>query len=209
MERWPRSRVYTLKTVWIHCLKEPNYVTKITSTHGTHSLSNVTAHRTVRPVNGHATVKTFLLPDIFCRFNKAKHCVDNNNNRRHSPISYETTWATKWWPHRQNAFGDAMAEVNAIHTKARSRNLDDAEATLVFRRALAFQMMSNTIGREDPTTRIVPERAVNAVLTQHRHCTKPPNAGIWENGRWTQVKKKVWRIEVQNLYQEVQTLLCM
>ena len=32
-----------------------------------------------------------------------RHQVDYHNNRRHSPISLERTWATKFWPDRNFA----------------------------------------------------------------------------------------------------------
>lgn len=67
--------------------------------------------------------------------------------------------------------------------------MDQPEPTLVFRRALAYQMMTNTIGR-DNLPRQVPVRVVNVVLAEHSHERKPEFAGIMKNGRWTRIKKK-------------------
>ena len=41
-----------------------------------------------------------------------RHSVDDHNNKRHSPISIEEIWSTKWWPNRVFAFLLAVTEVN-------------------------------------------------------------------------------------------------
>ena len=40
--------------------------------------------------------------------------VDDHNATRHSPISLEVEWATKWWPNRVFAFLLSVTEVNAM-----------------------------------------------------------------------------------------------
>ena len=43
-----------------------------------------------------------------------RHAVDDHNAKRHSPISLEVVWATKWWPNRVFAFLLAIMEVNCF-----------------------------------------------------------------------------------------------
>jgi hypothetical protein len=44
---------------------------------------------------------------------KCRRTVDNRDNNRHQPTSFEETWATQWWPGRAFAFLLAATEVNA------------------------------------------------------------------------------------------------
>jgi hypothetical protein len=53
--------------------------------------------------------------------NRAKHWVDDVNNRRHDPIGLEDLWAMKWWPNRQFTFLLSVAEVNAVQNRARAK----------------------------------------------------------------------------------------
>ena len=41
-----------------------------------------------------------------------QHSVDNHNNKRHSPISLEAVWGTKYWPNSVYSFLLAVTEVN-------------------------------------------------------------------------------------------------
>ena len=41
-----------------------------------------------------------------------RHQVDDHTNRRHSPISIERTWATKFWTNRNFEWYLAVTEVN-------------------------------------------------------------------------------------------------
>ena len=158
--------------VYIHCLKEEEYVTKIMSTHGSHQL--VLNHMTTRsfrnPATGQQSTTSFAYFDPFSRYFRARHSVDDNNNRRHQPISIETTWATKWWANRQQGFHLAVAAVNANLASARAKGLSEALPELVARRALAIEMMENTIGIDD-LPRQVPVRQVNVVAPGHM-CTR-------------------------------------
>ena len=61
----------------IHCQKEDKYVTKIMSTHGL--ISSVPDHRAYRYLGGEW--KSFLYPEPISRHNRAKHWVDDHNNR--------------------------------------------------------------------------------------------------------------------------------
>ena len=41
-----------------------------------------------------------------------RHKVDDQNNKRHAPISIEKTWATKFWTNRNFAWYLAVTKVN-------------------------------------------------------------------------------------------------
>ena len=51
-------------------------------------------------------------PEVIGNHFLYRHSVDDHNNKRHSPISIEEIWATKWWPNRVFAFLVAVTEVN-------------------------------------------------------------------------------------------------
>jgi hypothetical protein len=67
--------------------------------HVTYGLINkVSDHSTYRYDNGEW--KSFKYAEPMSRYNRAKHWVDDFNQRRHQPISLEEAFKTKWWPHR-------------------------------------------------------------------------------------------------------------
>ena len=179
--------------VYIHCMKEEEYVTKIMSTHGSHQL--VLDHTTTRsfrnPATGQQSTMAFACADPFSRCFRARHSVDDNNNRRHQPMSIETTWATRWWANRQEGFHLAVAAVNSNLASARAKGLSEALPELVARRALAIEMMENTIGIAD-LPRQVPVRQVNVIAPGHEHKAKPHFAGAYNSttGQFNQIKKK-------------------
>ena len=81
---------------FVHCCRDSKYVPKIMSTHG--MLETVQDHPTYRKVDGRW--KSFKYTEPFSRYSKAKHWVDDVNNRRHDPIGLEEVWGTKWWAMR-------------------------------------------------------------------------------------------------------------
>ena len=80
------------KQFLIHCTKEDKYVTKLMSTQGL--MNEVPTHKTYRCINGEWI--SFNYTENISRHNKAKHWVDDVNNRRHAPIGLEDVWGTKW-----------------------------------------------------------------------------------------------------------------
>ena len=76
------------------CMKKPNYVMKIMCKWMT--LANFEGGQTRRDylVDGVKTTKTFKYKQPFGMHYKFRHQVDDNNSRRHFPISVERTWAT-------------------------------------------------------------------------------------------------------------------
>ncbi|KAL3809499.1 hypothetical protein ACHAXA_009735 [Cyclostephanos tholiformis] len=136
----------------IHCCRDSKYVSKIMSTHG--MLETVQDHPTWWKIDG--SWKSFKYTEPFSRYARAKHWVDDVNNRHHDPIGLEEVWGTKWWAMRQFTFLCSVAEVNAVQSRARGKN-EVAEPQLQFRRELARQMIENTL--DDPPT---PEPRTNA-----------------------------------------------
>ena len=126
------------------------------------------------------------------RHNKAKHWVDDVNNRRHDPIGLEEVWATKWWPNRQFTFLMLVTEVNAIQSRARARKLP-AESQMEFRRKLAMKMLENKVNEtgESPMSPMRRrKRALDEVEDPHQCMTRPLNTGKWDfkQNRWSQTK---------------------
>ena len=70
-----------------------------------------------------------------------RHQVDDQNNRMHTPISIESTWATKFWPDRNFAWYLAVTEVNMALADGHFCKGGKFIPTLQFRRKLAHEMM--------------------------------------------------------------------
>ena len=124
----------------VHCTKDRDYITKIMSTHGV--LDEIQDHPTWRLMD--SVWRTFKYAKPLSRHNRAKHWVDDVNNRRHDPIGLERVWATKWWPNRQFTFLLSVAEVNAVQAWARAKK-EILMPTLEFRKKLAMRMMTNKL----------------------------------------------------------------
>ena len=87
-------QTYQNQRFLVHCCRDSKYVSKIMATHG--MLEEIQDHPTWRRVDGQW--KTFKYAEPFSRYSRAKHWVDDHNNRRHDPIGLEEVWGTRWWP---------------------------------------------------------------------------------------------------------------
>ena len=158
----------------IHCCRDSKYVSKIMSTHG--MLETREDHPTYRKVDG--SWKTFKYTEPFSRYSRAKHWVDDVNNRRHDPIGLEEVWGTKWWAMRQFTFLCSVAEVNAVQSRARGRNKVTAPQ-LDFHRKLAQQMMENTI--DEPVVPQLPAIRTRRPRSSEHKCLKQKRGeGMWD-----------------------------
>ena len=54
----------------------------------------------------------FNYPEVVGNHFLYRHSVDDHNNKRHSPISLEVVWGTKYWPNHVFSFLLAVTEVN-------------------------------------------------------------------------------------------------
>ena len=81
----------------VMCMKEPNCVKKIM--YKWMHLYNFEGGQTRWDyrVDGFKIINTFCYKKPFGMHYKFRHKVDDNNNRWHSTISVERTWATKLW----------------------------------------------------------------------------------------------------------------
>ena len=74
------------------------------------------------------------------------HQVDDHNNRIHSPISIERTWAAKFCSDRKSAWYLAVTGVNTALADGHFHKGRKLIQTLKFRRKFAHEIMENSIG---------------------------------------------------------------
>ncbi|KAL7571289.1 hypothetical protein ACA910_008942 [Epithemia clementina (nom. ined.)] len=95
----------------VYAMKEPDYVMSLMSTYGTNQRKGkVTRREWIE--NRQKQQTSFQYPEVVGNHFLFRHSVDDHNNKRHSPISIEETWGTKWWPNRVFAFLLAVTEIN-------------------------------------------------------------------------------------------------
>ena len=76
------------ESFFVHCMKDADYVIKIMSTYGTlNEVETAQTSRRVKGTLGGEERAVFCYTEPFAAYNKAKHWVDDNNNRRYDPIS--------------------------------------------------------------------------------------------------------------------------
>lgn len=121
----------------VHCQKEENYVMSLMTTYG--SLN--TGREAKRQLSDGTKVSFNLIETHEMHYNN-RHQVDDFNNRRHNPISFEETWATKRWEIRVFAHLVACTEQNS---KLAYEYFGQREKMTVldFRRMLAKEMIEN------------------------------------------------------------------
>ena len=95
----------------IFCMKEPYCVMKLMSTYGTLDPTDKRTRRKFKR-GGIMEKKEFMYTEVVANNFLYRHQVDDNNNRRHSPIYIEKNWATKYWPDSCFAWYLAVSEVN-------------------------------------------------------------------------------------------------
>ena len=124
----------------IHAMKEPDYVMSLMTTYGT--LSREGCKQTSRKV-GTETVH-FSFPEVVNNHFKYRHAVDDHNSKRHSPISFETRWATTWWPNRVFAFLLAITEVNVMLAAVAFTDMYETQPSMLdFRKRFAKELINN------------------------------------------------------------------
>ena len=99
-------------------------------------------------MGGVKTNKTFCYKQPFGMHYKFIHQVDDNNNRWHSSILFDRTWATKFWEDRSCAWYLSTSEVNTNLTWRHFRKDGKVDATLDFWRKPAHECLVNLIGVE-------------------------------------------------------------
>ena len=165
----------------VNAMKEPDYVMSIMSTYGTNQR---TGKETQRELVGGGR-KKFSYPEVIGNHFLYRHSVDDHNNKRHSPISIEEIWATKWWPNRVFAFLVAVTEVNV--SLGMVEFCDHAQTSQIeFRKKLEEALIYNEYYNEieDKT----PEKKAKKQRTSpHCYCTLP-RGKKFHNGRMVNTK---------------------
>jgi hypothetical protein len=123
-------------------MKDPDYVTTIMSTFGTLEASGKVTSRIVMDGRVKRT-KPLTYTEVIHNHYKYRHAVDDHNGKRHSPISLETVWGTKWWPNRVFAFLLAITEVNCRLAMI-SFYSAETTSTLEFRKKFAKALIDNS-----------------------------------------------------------------
>ena len=160
-------------------LKEPPYVMMMMTTYGTLERSGRMTERSIGPIGNRTKVK-FKYPEVFGNHFKYRHMVDDHNNRRHSPISFEESWATKNWTHRVFSFIIAITEVN---TNLAMKTYYGASNTcqITFRKELSRELIHNKYISTPAIEEIRRGRRRAAVV---RHCLITLETGKkFKNGR--------------------------
>ena len=95
----------------VYAMKEPDYVMSLMSTYGTNLQSGKETCREWVDSDGTKTATKFNYPDVVGNHFLYQHSVNDHNNKRHSPISLEVVWGTKYWPNHVFAFLLAVTKV--------------------------------------------------------------------------------------------------
>ena len=104
-----------------------------------------------------------------------RHSVDDHNNKRHSPISLEVIWATKFWPNHVFAFLLGVTKVN-VNLAATYFFGQEPTGQIEFRKLLAKTLIYNTYYDEDDDKTLDKKR----IHRESGHClvTLPKNKKI-------------------------------
>jgi Transposase IS4 len=122
-------------------LKEEPYVMTMMTTYGTTARVGKETERTIGPAGNRSKVK-FNYPEVFGNHFMFRHMVDDHNARRHAPVSFEESWATKNWTHRVFAFLIAITEVNTALAMSFFYDKHDI-SQINFRKELAKELINN------------------------------------------------------------------
>ena len=95
----------------VYAMKDPDYAMSLMSSYGTNQCMGKETQHEWRS-GGSTQRTTFQYPEVICNHFLYRHSVDDHNGKRHSPISLEVVWGTKWWPNCVFAFLLAVTEVN-------------------------------------------------------------------------------------------------
>ena len=90
----------------------------------------------------------FNYPEVVGNHFLYQHSVNDHNNKRHSPISLEVDWATKYWPTRVFCFLLSVTEVN-VNLAATYFSGQEPTGQINFHKKLAKTFIFNTHYNED------------------------------------------------------------
>ena len=102
-------------------------------------------------VQGTKRQKQVTYTEVIHNHYKFRHAVDDHNAKRHSPISLEVVWVTKW-PNRVFAFILSVTEVNAMLAYKHFCK-EEVDGMLGFRKLLAEALVYNRYYKEEESPR--------------------------------------------------------
>ena len=114
------------------------------------------------------------MPVVFCNHFKCRHMVDDHNNHRHSPISFEENWAEMRRENRVLVFLIANTEVNVLLT-AQYFDQEGDLSQINFRKKLAWELIHNKYIQEEVKEGIRQSRR-RSVNLDHEYVTLPTNS---------------------------------
>ena len=130
-------------------IEEPDYVMLMMKTYGTlENLEGSDTQRRYKAAGGELVTKRFKYCEVFGNHFNYRHQVDDNNNRWHSPILVERTWATKYWPDRCHAYFLACTEFNTNYLWGYLVKRVDVEPQSDFWRQLGWEMAETPLDEE-------------------------------------------------------------
>ena len=116
------------------------------SSYGTNDQSNGKETRCDRKEGGTNMTKPFKYPEVVHNHFQYCHAVHDHNAKRHSPISMEAVWATKWWPNRVFCFLLLITEVNCFLAESYYTG-QKSDSMLDFWKHLSFELIENAYMR--------------------------------------------------------------
>ena len=160
----------------IYAMKEPDYTMKLMSTYGTNELQTDHPTKRVYKDSDKNTVTTnFYYPEVVSNHFKFRHAVDDHNAKRHSPISLEYVWATKYWPHRPFSFLLAISEVNTNLAEAYFTRKLAPRPQLEFRKLLAKDLINNKYLEDEQNKLNIRRSKRQATINTHSLLSLPPS----------------------------------
>jgi hypothetical protein len=111
--------------------------------------------RTFKQSNRTNTTIWFNYHEPFYYHFRYHHQIDDHNNHRHSPLSFEESWAAHQWPIQVFAFLLAVSEVNAklAFTYFHNDSIKTNDDMIGFRRNLVQALLQNEWpGKEDESS---------------------------------------------------------
>jgi len=163
----------------IYAMKEPDYIMKLMSTYGTNELQADHPTKRVYKDSEKNTVTTnFCYPEVVSNHFKFRHAVDDHNAKRHSPISLEYVWATKYWPHRPFSFLLAISEVNTNLAEAYFTRNSAPRPQLEFRKLLAKDLINNKYLEDEQNKLTIRRSKRQATISTHSLLSLPPSKNL-------------------------------
>jgi hypothetical protein len=132
------------REVYLHCLKEPDYVMTIMSSFGTAERVGASKKRTYSQANGQEATAQFQYPELIARHYDYHGKVDDHNSARMFPIALEETWRTHRWENRVFSFILGITEINCQYVLKNIYGKYMDFSTIQFRKRFANALINNS-----------------------------------------------------------------